>query len=204
MERTTVVVGNDRPGQYHAERGDVRTGGQYHNDRDVRTGQYHTDQNGRVTPASSRMSTLSAVLKVLEIILAIIIICLIAVRPYDDENHVVEYKWWYPMTTGEEFTIATCAFALFFALHFLLLFIAGCHRGGHPLGCTCHKMAGGVYVLIAIMFIISAGVEVWMTTLYRDWGRWTRYNMRAAASAFCFLEAILFLINVGVTRFLDV
>jgi hypothetical protein len=152
------------------------------------------DDRPMAATASTATTAGGAALKVFEIILAIIILCLICVRPYD------ENPWW-AWTQGEEWTIFACVWALFFCMHFLLQYLSGCHRTGYVYYCKCGYLAGAVYALAAVFFIIAGGIEVWMTTLYGYWGRDTRYNMRAAASAFCFLEAILFLLSAALSRF---
>jgi len=149
------------------------------------------------TTSSSGKAALPMLLKVLEIIFAIIVLCLICIIP-NDEN--TDWVW----TKGEEFTIATAVVALFFTLHFLLLQFSGCHHPGHVYDCKCHLMAGGAYALILIMWFISAGVETWMTTRYLDWNRMTRFRMRASATAFCFLEGLLYLASLALARFREV
>jgi len=137
-----------------------------------------------------RHAPIATLLKIFEIILAIIILCLVCIKPAGDLGSS------YPFWQGEEFTVATAVFAIVFTLHFLLSYLSGCHHHTEHVECKCMMMAIAIYLLTAAMWIISAGVETWITTkIFNDSRYPTAANMRASVAAFCFLEAILYVLS---------
>jgi len=145
-----------------------------------------------------RHAPIATLLKIFEIILAIIILCLVCIKPSGETSFYPDYPSYrnYPFLTGEEFTVATAVFAIVFTLHFLLSYLSGCHHHTEHVECKCMMMAIAIYLLTAAMWIISAGVETWITTrIFNDNHYGVSANMRASVAAFCFLEAILYVLS---------
>jgi len=139
------------------------------------------------------------ILKWIQIIFSFVILGLILWEAVKHQN--IDKR---QLIDGEQYTIAVAAICIFVNTFFLFIFFLNCHNGPF-VGCNCHRVTTFYFFLGTFAWVVAAGLEIYATVTLRDqFGNSdTNFHRRAAASAVCFANVLLFLASFQQSRYLD-